>query len=85
MIGNAPGQTFGHLQLGHGGPVFRAVAVDELHGVCVTAEGAGGRRNIVGENPVTALGLAFGGGLLRHVLGLGGEPHHQGRAQIARL
>src|SRR5678816_3413135 len=62
--------------LGHRLPVLGLAFGDEVDGVLVAAHRAFlalalGRGDVVGDDPVDALGLALAGGVLEHVLGLG--------------
>ena len=59
------------------GHVLDALGADQVHGVAFAAEGAGGRRHVVGHDPVAALAAALVDGVGDQVLGLGGEAHDQ--------
>ena len=54
-VRDAVGQPLGDLALRQGRPALDAGRRHQMHGVPLAAEGAGGRRHIVGEDPVAAL------------------------------
>src|SRR5438067_7421462 len=81
--GDALGEPVGNLALSHRRPILDGVAIDQMHGVPLAAEGAGARRYVVGDNPVAALALALGTGVGDDVLGLRGETDDEGRPVVA--
>ena len=62
-------------------PVFHALRRDEVDAVAVASHHVSG--NIVGDDPVGALGDSLGGCLLDHLLGLGGKADQKAGAPIA--
>ena len=50
---------------------------DEVHRVVVAAHRAAFRRDVVRHDPVAALALQLGLGVLDHLLGLGREADHE--------
>src|SRR3546814_21152657 len=83
--GDPRGQTVGDGLLGHRRPVLHGVGGDEVDRIALSAEGAGTRRDIVGEDPVAALARAFGLSVGNDVLGLGGEADDQSRPAVPGL
>lgn len=82
---NARGETIGNLVLGQGWPVLDARSADQVDGIAFAAEGAGGRRHVVGHDPVAALAPSLVDRIGHQVLGLGGKAHDHLRAPDARL
>src|SRR5437762_14365617 len=81
--GNAFAEPVRNLALGHRRPILDRVAIDQVHRVALTAEGAGAGRHVVGDDPVAALALALGTGVGDDVLGLGSETDDQRRPIVA--
>src|SRR4051794_24884499 len=80
--GDALGEPVGNLALSHRRPILDRIAIDQMHGVPLAAEGAGARRYVVRDDPVAALALALGAGVGDDVLGLRGETDDQRRPVV---
>ena len=74
-----------HRALGHASPIARfPPRVDDGHRVLVAAHGPG-HADIVGDDPVAGLPCQLCLGVGLHMIGLGGETHHQaGPARMFR-
>ena len=77
-------QRIGHGFLALRRPGFHALAGDQMHRIHVAAHDAGGRRHVVGDDPVAALAQPLGLGMFDHVFGFGGKADHQRRPAAHR-
>src|SRR5260370_7309911 len=74
----------GDMEHGRRWPGFDADAVasagQQVDGVAVAAHDAGTRRDVIGADPVAALALKLGLGVVDQIFGLRGESDHQPRS-----
>ena len=83
MMCDALGEMFGDGKFGHLRPRVSGIFGDQVHGVVVTGKGAGRRRDVVGNDPVTTFAGSFLGGVFDHVIGFGSKADDQGRTLVA--
>ena len=81
MSGDTLGEARRHVALAQGRPVLDAIIRDQMDGIVIAAHNVAG--NIVGDDPVTALGGELGLPIGNQRLRLGGEADNQGRALVA--
>ena len=67
MSGNAFGQRLCYLFLWHGIPCFGPVFGDQGDGIIQPAHNTGFGTDIIGDDPVTALFLPFGGCMRQNI------------------
>ena len=86
-MGDALRQASGDIQFAGIRPFFdagfaRRRSADQMHLVVIAAEGAGLRRDVVGEDPVAALRGKLRLGIGDNVVGLGGKANDQAWAVV---